>query len=342
VEELTSLVIKAKTGDLAAYTDLVQRFQDMACGYAYSILSDFHLAQDAAQEAFLTAYGNLPDLKEPSAFPGWFRQIVFSSCTRLLDRKAVPTVSLSSVGPLPHLESDPIRITERRELHDRVLASLRGLPEDQRTVTTLFYINGYSTKDVSDFLEVPVTTVKKRLHDSRKRLKERMMDMVEETLKTNVPDERFSREIINKLLAERDLLKIDNHPVQKVWQTIHLAFPDYEVVTADEIETRQQFAAAEDHAWDLAYRLDEERSLRYQMTTVTMSAVIGRKPPVRLLAPGRVFRPDKEDAMHMKVFHQVDGVCIEAGLTIETFKQTGESILKAIIPDAQIEWVPCQ
>ena len=61
MEEIVALVIRAAAKDgirddrLKAFGELVQRFQDMAFGYAYSVLGDFHLAEDAAQEAFVTA-----------------------------------------------------------------------------------------------------------------------------------------------------------------------------------------------------------------------------------------------------------------------------------------------
>ncbi len=71
---------------LAAFGRLVLRFQDMAYGCAYALLGNFHLAEDAAQEAFLTAYRRLGQLRQPGAFPGWFRRIVLSQCSRLTRR----------------------------------------------------------------------------------------------------------------------------------------------------------------------------------------------------------------------------------------------------------------
>ncbi len=62
MEELASLVSKVCSGDLKAFEQIVVRFQDMAYGYSYSILKDFHLAEDAAQEAFIEAYRQLPQL----------------------------------------------------------------------------------------------------------------------------------------------------------------------------------------------------------------------------------------------------------------------------------------
>ncbi len=74
MEELETLVTQAQKGDMHAYCTLVGLFQDMAYGYSFSLLGDFHLAQDAAQEAFVEAYRNLPQLREPAAFAGWFRR----------------------------------------------------------------------------------------------------------------------------------------------------------------------------------------------------------------------------------------------------------------------------
>ena len=80
MKDVTTLVAAARAGDLEAYGQLVRCFQDMAYGYAYAVLGDFHLAEDAAQEAFLQAYRDLPDLREPAAFPGWLRRIVLNQC----------------------------------------------------------------------------------------------------------------------------------------------------------------------------------------------------------------------------------------------------------------------
>jgi RNA polymerase sigma factor (sigma-70 family) len=187
---LTVLVERSQKGDLDAFAEMVRRFQDMAHGYAYAILGDFHLAEDVAQEAFIDTYRKLGVLRTPAAFPGWFRRILFKHCDRITRKKKVPVVPFDECIHVPKSN------WERSELQDEVLKAIRGLPDSQREATTLFYINGYSQKEIAEFLEVPVTTVQKRLYDSRKRLKERMVGMVEKTLKQNAPDERFSQKVI--------------------------------------------------------------------------------------------------------------------------------------------------
>ena len=77
MEKLESLIKASQANDLKAYGQIVRRFQDMAYGFAYSILGDFHLAEDVAQEAFIEAFRQLPQLEKPAAFPSWFRKIVF-------------------------------------------------------------------------------------------------------------------------------------------------------------------------------------------------------------------------------------------------------------------------
>ena len=201
--ELRDWVLQARQGDLESYGKIVRRFQDMAYGYAYSLLSDFHLAEDAAQEAFIEAYRQLADLRTPEAFPGWFRKIVLKQCDRITRRKRPQGLSPEAEGRLPSREPEPGDIVAKKEMAESVLRAIQALPEPERTVTTLFYINGYSQNDIADFLEVPATTVNNRLHTSRKRLKERMMNMVANELQKAKPGPEFAANLFNGINLDK-------------------------------------------------------------------------------------------------------------------------------------------
>ena len=201
MKDLGSLVTQAQAGDLQAYGEIVRRFQDMAYGYACAVLGDFHLAEDVAQEAFIEAYRCLSSLREPAAFAGWLRRIVFKQCDRLTRRKQVSTVPLESADSVTSESPGPPEEVEQQEMEREVLEAVLSLPENERTVTALYYIDGYSQKEVAEFLEVPVTTVNNRLHASRERLKERMVTMVADTLRSKAPKPEEARDRVRFLLG---------------------------------------------------------------------------------------------------------------------------------------------
>jgi len=192
--DLSAVVVAARAGDAAAAGELVRRFQDLAYATAYAYLGDHHRAEDAAQDAFLTALQQLPDLRDPAAFPGWFRQIVRGACGRLTRGRAPAPLALDAAATLADGGPSPDRLAESRELAGRVRAALDALPEPQRLATVLYYLGDYSQGEVAAYLGVPVTTVKKRLYAARQRLRERMLDMVEEELRANRPSrqDRFA------------------------------------------------------------------------------------------------------------------------------------------------------
>jgi RNA polymerase sigma factor (sigma-70 family) len=171
MRELSELVKAAQSGDSEAYDALIQRFQQMAYATAYRYLGDHHLAQDLVQEAALEAFVHLPQLKEPGAFPGWFRQIVFRQCTRVLRQIPLQYTSLEVVSDGLLAESGPEDIAVKGEVQASVRSALASLPRHEQLVAALFYGCGYSYNEVSALLKIPLTTVKKRLHSARQKLR---------------------------------------------------------------------------------------------------------------------------------------------------------------------------
>ena len=194
MEELARLVRHAQAGDGAAYDGIVRQFQDRAVGYAYSVLGDWHGAEDAAQDAFLQAFRDLPMLRDAAAFPAWLRRLVFKHCDRMTRKRQVPTLPLDAAREVAGAESDPARAAEEAERRAQVWDAIQTLPEHERTPVILFYIGGHSQEETGAFLGIPVSTVKKRLERARRRLKVRMLTMMEDTLSGHAPsrDRRFA------------------------------------------------------------------------------------------------------------------------------------------------------
>ena len=188
--ELAALVEKARAGDVTAFTTLVGRFQHLAFGYALTLVRDFALAEDVAQEAFVAAWTSLGRLEASAAFPGWLRGIVGHCAHRVLRRKMLAARPLDEVDAVATTAPDPAARAEDREEAAAVLAAVDALPAALREVTVLHYVHERSHAQIGTFLGLPATTVNNRLHAARAQLKRRMLAMVKDTLHEHrLPDD---------------------------------------------------------------------------------------------------------------------------------------------------------
>lgn len=210
---MNDAVERAKTGDQQAFGQLVDHYQQAVYATAYAILGNFEDAQDVAQDCFVRAWRELPDLRETANFPAWLHRIARNRCLDLLRaRKSRPQRDSRPIEEiehaLPHASTEsPSSAAQRRELRQAVLDAISALSEPNRLATTLFYIDGYSVDEVAEFLEIPSGTVKRRLHDSRKQLRERMMDMVADTLKSRPLPDDFTPQTVEKAVKEAQDLR---------------------------------------------------------------------------------------------------------------------------------------
>lgn len=154
-----------------AFDLLVERFREAALCWAYKALGDSDQAEDAAQEAFLSAYRHLGQLRDPEAFPSWLQRIVRTQANRQRRRKHRPLQSLERTPELHDQSPVPEETVVEGEMLTRLREAIRTLPEGERAVTEGFYVQGQSQAELSEKLNLPLTTVKKRLQYARQRLK---------------------------------------------------------------------------------------------------------------------------------------------------------------------------
>ncbi|WP_409344294.1 sigma-70 family RNA polymerase sigma factor [Paenibacillus sp. MBLB4367] len=162
---------QAQEGDRTAFERIVRHYTAMAHSVAYEKLRDTHLAEDAVQEAFTEAFLHLGKLKDPDAFPGWFKVIVVRQCHRLLRKKKHPTVPLHEAEGTARNEWGIPDIVERKEMRKLLHDSIAALSPNMRIAVQLFYFYGYSLQEISDCLGTAVPVWKKRLFDARSKLK---------------------------------------------------------------------------------------------------------------------------------------------------------------------------
>lgn len=192
-----SVVERAQRGDSSAFTELVSRFQDLAVGTAYSWLGEIESARDVAQEAFLDAHRHLGQLREPSAFPGWFRQIVTKHCDRVTRRRQIRAAPLELAEGVSAIEPDPEALFEADEKRDQLRFAVDSLPAGERIIVALHYFAEATGPEVSGFLGLPVSTIKRRLRRARRRLRDEGDGLMEKTIDSMRPSktDAFAREI---------------------------------------------------------------------------------------------------------------------------------------------------
>lgn len=162
----------AKQGDRQAFDPIVRQFASMAYAVAYDRLRDVHLAEDAVQEAFAEAFVGLGRLREPEAFPGWFKVIVTRQANRIVRRKRHPSVPLHDMDGMAEDGSGlPDIVHERQELRRLLHQSVAELSSNMRVAVQLFYFYGYTLLEISAYLGISVPVLKKRLFDARRKLK---------------------------------------------------------------------------------------------------------------------------------------------------------------------------
>ena len=176
-EDDVQLIRKILSGDDAAFSVLVEKYQKSIHALAWRKIQDFHYAEEIMQDTFLRAYRKLPTLKNPEQFAGWLHVIANRLCIDWMRSQKSVMQSLEDI-PVEEVEESSYthhiserRMTERTEhYHELVKRLLEKLPEKERAVVTLYYLDEMSTREIGRFMGVSVNTITSRLHRARKRL----------------------------------------------------------------------------------------------------------------------------------------------------------------------------
>jgi RNA polymerase sigma-70 factor, ECF subfamily len=158
------LVTAACQGDLASFGRLYERHYRLAVGIARSRLSDGHLAEDAAQEAFAVACRTLATLQDGDRFPQWLGTI----CRRIASRLASRQPNHAELSEHREPASDAALAALRLQVHEAV----GQLDETSREIVLLHYFSGLSYEEIAGVLDVSVQAIHGRLQRARGKLAE--------------------------------------------------------------------------------------------------------------------------------------------------------------------------
>ena len=177
------LIKECLNGRTAAYGELVRRYQDRLFNTVLRLLDNPEDAKDVVQEAFINAYQNLNGFKGDSLFFTWLYRIAMNAAISY-KRKQRVTISIET-GSKSELVIDPVdesvfsqpeAALVRQEEEAKLQAAISKLSAEHRAVLILKDIEGQKYEDIAEIMEVPIGTVRSRLHRARLELKELLPD----------------------------------------------------------------------------------------------------------------------------------------------------------------------
>ncbi|HEU4509462.1 MAG TPA: phenylalanine--tRNA ligase subunit alpha [Pyrinomonadaceae bacterium] len=177
-----------------------------------------------------------------------------------------------------------------------------------------------------------------------------MLDQVEQALDDHIAQARIARESIDVTLPGRRPRSGHRHPITLLRERLEDIFVALGYAIEDDREMETDFYNFDalniplNHparAWQDTFYTTDGFALRSQTSTVQIHAMQRRGVPVRMIAPGRVFRRDTPDPTHNPMFYQVEGLCVDRGITMAHLKGTVAEFLRRMFgPDTVTRFRP--
>jgi RNA polymerase sigma-70 factor (ECF subfamily) len=187
----SELIAGAIRKDESAVRELVRRYNQRLYRLARSIVQDDNEAEDALQEAYLRAFSRMSSFRGESTLSTWLSRIVMNEALerRRRQRPSVELVEHSQVIPFPHGSPsiDPERSVAQHEIRKLVERAIDRLPDDLRAVLIARAVEGLSTKETAELLDLNAKTVKTRLHRARNLVKQALTEQVGSALSETFP-----------------------------------------------------------------------------------------------------------------------------------------------------------
>ena len=161
-------------GDRERYAELVERYRDRYARYAARMLGSADAAEDAVQDAFVRAFDQLGQCKEPDKFVGWFFLILRNRCfaERRRSKSSASLEAAEAVAAADRTDGH----TESNEQRRALQLALLELTPDQREVFVLKHVEGLSYGEIAERLSTSVPSLKMRMHRAYDTLREQLRE----------------------------------------------------------------------------------------------------------------------------------------------------------------------
>ena len=164
----TDLVVRAQRGDKAAYARIATEIADRHLAVARRILRDLDLAEDATQQALLSVWQDLPQLRDPARFEAWSYRLLVRACYSESRKQRRWAPNLRIISSDESIADDDLSSVVDRDQLER---GFRRLSIDHRAVVVLHHYLDLPLDRVAEILGIPVGTAHSRLHHAMRGLR---------------------------------------------------------------------------------------------------------------------------------------------------------------------------
>ena len=195
-----TLVMLTLAGEQTAYEILVTRYQRSVIASAMTVTKTRFMAEDAAQDAFVTAWMKLNTLREPDKYGQWVCRIAKNCALNMIERcrDFIPLDAVENLDVTDGGAEDPAELYALSEERREVGKSIGMLPEKVRQIILLHYFDDLSVAEIADRMSISEGTVKRQLYDGRKKIRKELCAM----------NEKYSDTLVRRVMKKVEELKL--------------------------------------------------------------------------------------------------------------------------------------
>ncbi|GAV15581.1 sigma-70 family RNA polymerase sigma factor [Paenibacillus sp. NAIST15-1] len=195
--DIHQYIIEAKNGDFDAFRQIVLQYSNAMLSVSFSIIGDFHEAQDAAQEAFMKCFRRLHTLDDPSKLGSWLYTIVYRTSLDFVKKKKQTVPYEDAISPSINNVDTWL---DQHMTKETIWNAMQHLEQTSKMAIMLHYLSEWPMKEIAQFLNISLSAVESRIRRARAALKRQLSGDFESHFRMQRLDQIFEQKVSERVL----------------------------------------------------------------------------------------------------------------------------------------------
>lgn len=195
--DIHTIIIEAKNGDFDAFRQIVLQYSNAMLSVSFSIIGDFHEAQDATQEAFMKCYRRLHTLDDPSKLGSWLYAIVYRTSLDFVKKKKQTLPYEDAISP--SINNVDTWLDEHMT-QETIWNAMQHLEQTSKIAIMLHYLSEWTMKEIGQFLNISLSAVESRIRRARATLRRQLTGEFESYFQMQRLDREFEQKVSERIL----------------------------------------------------------------------------------------------------------------------------------------------